>query len=132
MVILSVLGFTLFAISAASCAETSVLNMQVIIAVVSGKPPIPKCDTAPTSAVNVMINTLVPTAFLSGNPINDVSTRIIIMPPPVPTNPQIPCLCLRQCLRNIYDNFNIFFHTNVINYITARFYVNRLPLTFRY
>lgn len=49
MVILSVLGFTLFAISAASCAETSVLNMQVIIAVVSGKPPIPKCDTAPTS-----------------------------------------------------------------------------------
>ena len=63
--------------------------MQVIIAVVSGKPPIPKCDTAPTSAVNVMINTLVPTAFLSGNPINDVSTRSIIMPPPAPTNPQI-------------------------------------------
>lgn len=88
-VILSVLGFTLFAISAASCAVTSVLNMQVIIAVVSGKPPIPKCDTAPTSAVNVMINTLVPTAFLSGNPINDVSTRSIIMPPPAPTNPQI-------------------------------------------
>ena len=40
-VILSVLGFTLFAISAASCAVTSVLNMQVIIAVVSGKTPIP-------------------------------------------------------------------------------------------
>ena len=39
--------------------------------------------------------------------------------------------CANAC-ENIYDNFNIFFHTNVINYITARFYVNRSPLTFRY
>ena len=55
----------------------------------SGIPPIAKCDIAPVSAVNVIINTLVPTAVFSSYPNTLVRINKSIIPPPAPTNPQI-------------------------------------------
>ena len=48
-----------------------------------------KWDTAPVSAVKVMMNTLVPTAVFSSYPSTEVRISSIIMPPPAPTKPQM-------------------------------------------
>ena len=48
-----------------------------------------KCETAPVNAVNVIINTLVPTAVFNSYPKTLVNTKSIIIPPPAPTKPQI-------------------------------------------
>ena len=55
----------------------------------SGVPPMAKWETAPVSAVKVMMKTLVPTAVFSSYPSTLVRISSIIMPPPAPTNPQI-------------------------------------------
>ena len=60
-----VFGFALFAKMAAIRAQIRVKTMQRIHTVTSGKPPIAKCYTAPVSAVNVIMNTLVPTAVFN-------------------------------------------------------------------
>ena len=62
---LSVFGLALFAIFAAILAKISVKIMQRMNGSIFGSPPIAKCETEPVSAVNVIINTLVPTAVLS-------------------------------------------------------------------
>ena len=48
-----------------------------------------KCEAAPVNAVNVIMNTLVPTAVLSSYPKTEVKIRSIIIPPPAPTKPHI-------------------------------------------
>ena len=55
---LSVSGVALFAKIAAILAHISVNTIHNIHTVISGIPPIAKCDTAPVRAVNVIINTL--------------------------------------------------------------------------
>ena len=62
---LSVRALALLAIFAAILANISVNIMQRTNGKTSGIPPIAKCDTEPVSAVNVIMNTLVPTAVLS-------------------------------------------------------------------
>lgn len=62
---LSVSGFDLFAIFAAICANSSVNAMHSASVHPSGNPPMVKWLTAPVSAVNAMMNTLVPTAVFS-------------------------------------------------------------------
>ncbi len=59
---LSVFGVALFANTAAILAHINVNTIHNIHTVISGIPPIAKCDTAPVNAVNAIINTLVPTA----------------------------------------------------------------------
>ena len=61
--------------------------------------------TAPVNAVNVMINTLVPTAVFSSYPSTLVRIRSIIMPPPAPTNPQMNPISMPQRM----DCMNRFF-----------------------
>ena len=62
---LSVFGAALLAKTAAIRAQTSVKITQSTHTSGFGMPPMAKCETAPVSAVNVMINTLVPTAVFS-------------------------------------------------------------------
>ena len=59
------LGVALFANTAAILAHNSVNTIHKIHTAIFGIPPIAKCETAPVKAVNVMMNTLVPTAVLS-------------------------------------------------------------------
>ena len=56
------IGLVLFANLAATLAHKNVDRMQKAILHQSGAPPMAKWLTAPVNAVNVMINTLVPTA----------------------------------------------------------------------
>ena len=79
----------MFAITAAILAHINVKIMQSARSIKSGAPPMAKCETEPVSAVNVIINTLVPTAVLSSYPSTLVKSRSIIIPPPAPINPQI-------------------------------------------
>ena len=79
----------MFAIFAAILANISVNTIHRTNGNTSGSPPIAKCDTEPVSAVNVIINTLVPTAVFSSYPITLVRRSNIIIPPPAPINPQI-------------------------------------------
>ncbi len=60
-----VFGVALFANKAAILAQRNVKTIQRIQMSKSGVPPIAKCERAPVRAVNVIINTLVPTAVLS-------------------------------------------------------------------
>ena len=69
---LSVFGVALFANTAAILAHINVNTIHNIHTVISGIPPIAKCDTAPVNAVNAIINTLVPTAVLSSYPSTEV------------------------------------------------------------
>ena len=57
-----VLGLALFAKTAAILAHIRVNAMQRMNTNQSGVPPIIKCEVAPVRAVNVIMNTLVPTA----------------------------------------------------------------------
>ena len=79
----------MFAKIAAILAHINVNTIHNIHTVISGIPPIAKCDTAPVRAVNVIINTLVPTAVLSSYPRTEVSISSIIIPPPAPMKPHI-------------------------------------------
>ena len=54
-----------FAKTAATRAQRKVNTMHSTQTVTSGMPPIAKCETAPVSAVKVMMKTLVPTAVFS-------------------------------------------------------------------
>ena len=92
----NVFGSALFAKIAATLAHRKVKSMHNAITNQSGEPPIRKWETAPVSAVNVMINTLVPTAVFSSYPRTEVSIRSIIMPPPAPTNPQMKPMRIPQ------------------------------------
>lgn len=58
-------GCALLAKTAASRAHSSVKTMHSTHVSVSGMPPMAKWETAPVSAVKVMIKTLVPTAVFS-------------------------------------------------------------------
>lgn len=60
-----VFGVALFANIAATLAQIKVKITHRIKTNQSGIPPIAKWETAPVSAVNVMINTLVPTAVFN-------------------------------------------------------------------
>ena len=60
-----VFALALFANFAAILAKTRVNAMQSTNGSQSGFPPIAKCESEPVSAVNVIINTLVPTAVFS-------------------------------------------------------------------
>ena len=60
-----VFGSALFANTAAILAQIKVKTTHRINTGISGIPPIAKRETAPVSAVNVIINTLVPTAVFS-------------------------------------------------------------------
>ena len=60
-----VFGVALFANTAAILAHNRVKRTQRIQTVQSGMPPIAKWDTAPVNAVNVIMNTLVPTAVFN-------------------------------------------------------------------
>lgn len=62
---LRVAGVALFANFAAILAHIRVNTTQRIRIVKSGMPPMAKWEIAPVRAVNVIINTLVPTAVLS-------------------------------------------------------------------
>ena len=62
---LSVLGAALFAKTAAILAQMNVKTTHSASMSQSGEPPIEKWDKAPVKAVNVIINTLVPTAVFS-------------------------------------------------------------------
>ena len=62
---LSVLGFALFAIFAASKANTRVNKTQAHNEIQSGAPLIIKWLTDPVNAVNVIMKTLVPTAHFN-------------------------------------------------------------------
>lgn len=84
-----VFGSALFANTAATLAQKRVNTIQEIQTNRSGLPPMAKWETAPVSAVKVMIKTLVPTAVFNSYPRTDVSIKSIIIPPPAPTNPQI-------------------------------------------
>lgn len=86
---LSVFGVALFANTAAILAHINVNTIHNIHTVISGIPPIAKCDTAPVNAVNAIINTLVPTAVLSSYPSTEVRISNIIIPPPAPMKPHI-------------------------------------------
>ena len=86
---LSVSGVALFAKIAAILAHIRVNTIHNSDTVISGIPPIAKCDTAPVSAVKVIINTLVPTAVFSSYPRTEVSISSIIIPPPAPMKPHI-------------------------------------------
>ena len=85
---LRVAGFALFASTAAILAHSKVETMQMIKHQRSGIPPITKWLIEPVNAVNVIINTLVPTAVFSSYPKTLVKTSNIIIPPPAPMNPQ--------------------------------------------
>ena len=61
----NVAGSALLANTAAILAHTNVNITHKASTGKSGIPPITKCETAPVSAVNVIIKTLVPTAVLS-------------------------------------------------------------------
>ena len=52
-------------------------------------PPMAKWEREPVSAVNVMMNTLVPTAVFNSYPSTLVRRSSIIIPPPAPIKPQI-------------------------------------------
>ena len=52
----------------------------------------------PVNDVNVIINTLVPTAVFSSYPITLVKMRSIIIPPPAPINPQIKPITTPQII----------------------------------
>ena len=60
-----VLAGALLAKRAAMRAQSRVKQTHIIRTVQSGAPPMAKWETAPVSAVKVMINTLVPTAVFS-------------------------------------------------------------------
>lgn len=62
---LSVFGCALFAKSAAIRAHINVKTMHNPIISQSGFPPMVKWETAPVNAVNVIMNTLVPTAVFN-------------------------------------------------------------------
>ena len=61
----NVFGSALFAKRAATLAQSRVLKIQKTNAAGSGVPPIIKWLAAPVKAVNVIINTLVPTAVFN-------------------------------------------------------------------
>lgn len=73
----------------ATPAHKRVNTTHEIQTIKSGTPPIAKWENAPVSAVNAIINTLVPTAVFNSYPSTDVSIKSIIIPPPAPTNPHI-------------------------------------------
>ena len=76
----------------------NVNTIHNIHTVISGIPPIAKCDTAPVNAVNAIINTLVPTAVLSSYPSTEVRISNIIIPPPAPMKPHIkPINTKKKC-----------------------------------
>ena len=60
-----VLGLALLAKTAAILAHIRVNAMQRMNTNQSGVPPIIKCEAAPVRAVNVIMNTLVPTAVFN-------------------------------------------------------------------
>ena len=62
---MSVFGLALLANTAAMRAHTSVKITHRAQISGSGIPPMAKCEAAPVSAVNVIMNTLVPTAVFS-------------------------------------------------------------------
>ena len=64
----NVAGFALFANFAAILAHNSVERTQYAKSRISGIPPIAKWLAAPVKAVNVIINTLVPTAVFNSYP----------------------------------------------------------------
>ena len=84
---LRVFGCALLAKTAAILAHKNVNATHRHKIRISGKPPIAKCEIAPVRAVNVIINTLVPTAVFSSYPITLVKMRSIIIPPPAPVTP---------------------------------------------
>lgn len=61
----NILGVVLLANTAAILAQMKVNNTHKLHTSQSGAPPITKCETAPVNAVNVIINTLVPTAVFN-------------------------------------------------------------------
>ena len=77
-----------FAIIAAPCALTRVTDTQMTSSLRSGRPRSMKWLTAPMSAVNVMMQTLVPTDFLNSLPRRTLRTKSIMSPPPAPWKPQ--------------------------------------------
>lgn len=95
---LRVFGCALLAKTAAILAHKNVNATHRHKIRISGKPPIAKCETAPVRAVNVIINTLVPTAVFSSYPITLVKMRSIIIPPPAPINPQIKPITTPQII----------------------------------
>ena len=63
--------------------------IEAIITLVSGKERFMKCPIPPESAMNAMINTEVPIAFLMGYPSMKTNATRIVTPPPTPKIPQI-------------------------------------------
>ena len=91
-----------------------------------------KCERAPVNAVNVMMNTLVPTAVFSSYPRTDVRIRSIIIPPPEPTNPQIKPIIIPQimdCIARFFADVSaidslVFITGRTINFIPSRNVIN--------
>lgn len=82
-------GVALLANIAATLAPINVVITHADNANRSGNPPIIMCDTAPVKAVNVIMNTLVPTAVFNSYPSTLVRIKSSIMPPPAPIKPHI-------------------------------------------
>ena len=81
---LSIIFDTLFAMTADTLAAAKVAPMVINRIFRSGKPLMTKWDTAPISAVKVIMKTLVPTPVLNSYPATTVRVKSIINPPPAP------------------------------------------------